>query len=131
VDPERLIELELAKLNMHLPKTKMSLAEALRSERPGVETRSGTFHSFKREELDFLARVLPERMWGELNLPILIWMTRSLGSGAAVIRGVAEVKVILSILGKSGGESEIVIYGPEVAAVRSKLPTTTQYVFSR
>ncbi|MEM2874987.1 MAG: DUF61 family protein [Candidatus Hadarchaeales archaeon] len=131
MDPERLIELELSRLNAHLPRAHISLAEALRAERPGVETRSGTFHSFRREELRDLSGLLSEKSWGELRLPILIWMTRSLGSGAAVVRGDLEVKVICSVLGKRAEGSEIVIYGPEISAVRSRFPTTTQYAFSR
>lgn len=131
MDPERLIEMELSRLNAHLPRTQVSLAEALRAERPGVETRSGTFHSFRREELDELSRLLPEKSWSELRLPILIWMTRSFGSGAAVVRGDVEVKAVCSLLGKRAEGSEVVIYGPEIALLRGRLPTTTQYAFSR
>jgi uncharacterized protein (UPF0216 family) len=131
VDPERLIEKELARLNAHLPRAQISLAEALRSERPGVETRDGTFHSFGRDELSLLSRLLEEGMWGELRLPIIIWMSRGMGSGAAVIRGKPEVRAISALLGRPAEGSELVIYRPEVAVIRSRLPTTTQYAFTR
>jgi uncharacterized protein (UPF0216 family) len=54
-----------------------------------------------------------------------------MGSGAAVIRGKPEVRAISALLGRPAEGSELVIYRPEVAVIRSRLPTTTQYAFTR
>jgi len=125
---ERLIRLELAKLNIHLPERRVSLKEALSSSKPCVVARDGSTHLFKREELGFLAKLLPEAEHGRLQLPILIAIDPKLGRGAARISGEAEAKVAAAILGKKA-EGELLIYRPEVALLRRKLPTTTQYLF--
>lgn len=126
---ERLIKMELARLNLHLPERRVSLKEALSSEKPSVKTRSGSIHAFKRDELEFLAKLLPESGWAKLQLPILIALEPKLGRGAAKINGRAEIQVVGGILGKRSPEDELLIYRPEIAILRGKLPTTTQYMF--
>jgi uncharacterized protein (UPF0216 family) len=126
---DRILKFELNKLNVHLPKRRISLKEALESIRPQVATRDGSVHRFKREELDFLAGFVPEVDWGRLQLPILIALDPKFGRGAARITGGAEVMVICQILGKKSTGGELLIYRPDVAMIRRKLPTTTQYLF--
>jgi uncharacterized protein (UPF0216 family) len=126
---DRILKFELNKLNVHLPKRRISLKEALESTRPKVATRDGSVHRFKREELDFLAGVVPEVDWGRLQLPILIALDPKFGRGAARITGAAEVMAISQILGKKSTGEELLIYRPDVAIIRRKLPTTTQYIF--
>jgi len=125
---DRVLKFELARLNVHLPERRISLRDALSSKRPGVKVRDGGIHAFKRGELDFLAKTIPEVDWGRLYLPILIALDPKLGRGAARITGEAEARAISQILGKKGKE-ELLIYRPEVAIIRRKLPTTTQYFF--
>ncbi|HDI12911.1 MAG: hypothetical protein DRN83_01220 [Hadesarchaea archaeon] len=125
---DRLIKLELGRLNAHLPRNRVSLREALASPNPGVNTLDGSRHVFKREELRFLAGLLPEDRWDELRLPILISFEHGLGRGAAKIKGNVETWIAGKILGKEA-DGEMVIYRPEVLLLRRKLPTTTQYVF--
>jgi len=126
---DRVLKFELSRLNVHLPERRISLKEALESKRPQVAARDGSIHMFKREELDLLAKAVPEADWGRLRLPILIALDPKLGRGAARITGEAEVRAISQILGKRCIGEELLIYRPEVAIVRRKLPTTTQYFF--
>lgn len=92
--------------------------------------RNGSVHAFKREELEFLKGLLPETDWDKLRLPILIAFDLKLGRGTARINGEAEVKIVSQVLGKeSDAGEELLIYRPEVAMLRRKLPTTTQYFF--
>ncbi|KUO40323.1 MAG: hypothetical protein AVW05_01080 [Hadesarchaea archaeon DG-33] len=126
---DRLIKLELSKLNVHLPQRRLSLKEALLSAKPQVVTRDGGVHKFKREELEFLAGLLPEADRDKLQLPILIALEPKLGRGTARISGEAEVKVVSRVLEKEPAAGELLIYRPEVAILRRKLPTTTQYLF--
>jgi hypothetical protein len=126
---DRVLKFELNKLNVHLPKRRISLKEALESTKPQVVTREGDVHRFKREELGFLAGVVPEVDWGRLQLPILIALDPKFGRGAARITGEAEVMAISQILGKKSTGEELLIYRPDVAIIRRKLPTTTQYLF--
>lgn len=126
---DRILKFELNKMNLHLPKQRISLKEALESTRPQVATRDGNVHRFKREELDFLAGVVPEVDWGRLQLPILIVLDPKLGRGTARITGEAETLAISQILGKKSTGGELLIYRPDVTIVRRKLPTATQYLF--
>ena len=126
---DRIIKLELSRLNVHLPEKRMSLKEALLSPKPQVAARDGSVHVFKREELEFLAGLLPEADRDKLQLPILIALEPKLGRGTARISGEAEVKVVSQVLEKEAAAEELLIYRPEVAILRRKLPTTTQYLF--
>ncbi|MDI6642477.1 MAG: DUF61 family protein [Candidatus Hodarchaeaceae archaeon] len=125
---ERIIKLELGRLNVHLPERRISLREALSSPKPSVRTRDGSTHFFKREELESLSKLLPETDWDKLQLPILIALDPKLGRGAARISGEPEARVAGKILNKRAA-GELLIYRPEVAALRRELPTTTQYLF--
>jgi len=129
VSADRLIKFELSKLNVHLPERRLSLKEALSSAKPQVMARDGSVHTFKREELEFLAGLLPEADRDKLQLPILISLEPKLGRGTARINGEAEVKVVSQVLEKEPAAGELLIYRPEVAILRRKLPTTTQYLF--
>ena len=126
---DRLIKFELSRLNVHLPERRLSLREALSSAKPQVVARDGSIHTFKREELEFLAGLLPEADRDKLQLPILIALEPKLGRGTARISGEAEVKVVSQVLEKEPAAGELLIYRPEVAILRRKLSTTTQYLF--
>lgn len=125
----RIIKLALSRLNVHLPERRLSLREALSSAKPQVVARDGSIHTFKREELEFLAGLLPEADRDKLQLPILIALEPKLGRGTAKISGEVEVKVVSQVLEKEAAAGELLIYRPEVAVLRRKLPTTTQYLF--
>jgi uncharacterized protein (UPF0216 family) len=126
---DRILQFELARLNAHLPSQRITLKEALASSSPQVVARDGSKHKFERGELEFLSKILPADEWDRLRLPILIAINPKLGRGAAEISGEVEVKVISQVLGKERRDQEMVIYRPEIAVVRAKLPTTTQYFF--
>jgi len=126
---DRLIKFELGRLNIHLPKRRISLRAALSSPQPQILTKDGGVHALKREELEFLSKILSESDWDKLQLPIFISLEPKLGKGAARIMGDVETKVVGQILKKEKIGSELIIYRPEVAVLRRKLPTTTQYFF--
>lgn len=128
MDQEKFLKIELTRLNAHLPKSRISLKEALGSESPGVLTRSGRVHSFDRRELEELAKLVEESEMDRLMLPIFIEVNPRLGRGTARISGRLECKVVGKILQREAGE-EMFIYRPEVAELRRRLPTTTCYVF--
>ncbi len=126
---DKLLEHEIVKLNAHLPLKKISLKEAISSDRPHVNTRGGAAHYFKKDELKKISDVLPEGDWEKLQLPILIVFESKLGRGAARIMGGTESFVVRRLLDKKTS-GELIIYRPEVAVLRQKLPTTTQYLFT-
>ncbi|MEM0358759.1 MAG: DUF61 family protein [Candidatus Hadarchaeales archaeon] len=126
---EEVLKAELAKLNSPFPKERISLRQALSSERPGVPLTNGDFLVFKREELELLAKLVPEEERELLRLPILLVLDPGLGRGAVRIGEKLGARAIGKLLGKEVGGGELVIYRPELLEVRRKLPTTTHYLF--
>lgn len=126
---DRLLKIELERLNLHLPRERISLHEALSSAKPHVVAKNGSIHSFKREELELLAEMVKGEDRKKLKLPILIAIEPRLGRGAAKVTGEIEVKVVSQILGKESKGTELIVYRPEIALVRRKLPTASQYLF--
>ncbi|MBC7218693.1 MAG: DUF61 family protein [Hadesarchaea archaeon] len=126
---ERIIKFELGRLNAHLPEKRITLKSALSLDKPSVRTKDGKAHYLKREELELLSKLLPEAEWDSLLLPIFISLEPKLGRGAAKIKGTFEAKVIGKILGKETSGDELIVYRPEIAIIRRKLATTTQYLF--
>ncbi|MEA1904865.1 MAG: DUF61 family protein [Candidatus Hadarchaeota archaeon] len=119
---------QLKVLNRHLPKGRVPLSELLRRDKPRVETRSGGIHRFRKSELKYLAELLPKELHSKLRLPIFIGLMPQLGRGAARISGKIECMVVNKVLKREKEkENELVIYRPEVRALRRKLQTTTQY----
>jgi uncharacterized protein (UPF0216 family) len=117
-------------LNQHLPGRRLSLAELLTMERPGIKGKDNNFYIMDKAELDLISQSLPRYMWNRLKLPLLIEMSPDFGGSAARIQGDAEVEVASKLLGKKHPDGkQMVIYLPEVRELRRKLPTTTQYAF--
>ena len=124
---EEIILRELTRLNVHLPKKRVSLRQAL--ENPEVELADGGIHKFRSSELELLKSLLSEEDWELLKLPILIEMNPKFGKGAGRIKGVPECRVVAKLLGKQESE-ELILYLPEIAELRAKLPTVTEYFFA-
>ncbi len=117
-------------MNQHLPSKRLSLTDLLHMEKPGIKGKDNTFFIMDKVELELISQSLPRFMWSRLRLPLLIEMSPDLGSGAARVRGEAEVEVVSKILGKARPQGkQTIIYLPEVRELRRKLPTTTQYAF--
>jgi len=126
---DRIIQFELARLNAHLPQQRITLKDVLSLSSPQVVAKDGSKHKFEHGELEYISKIVHADDWDKLRLPILIVINPKLGRGAAEVSGEVEVKVISQVLGKECRSQEIVIYRPEIAVVRAKLPTTTQYFF--
>ena len=111
-----------------LPKERKSLRQLLSEDRPHVICNDGTLHHFKRRELEYLANIVGSEGAGELLLPILIELAPS-SSEASIALGGAELKVVERILGMEPTvrEGRIILYRPQVAALRKALRTATQY----
>lgn len=130
-DPNRedkLIKKQIMILNRHVPRRRKTLQELLKEDKPHVVGSDGTRHRFKRVELEKIASMIPEELWGRLKLPIYIEID-SERSGSR-IKGKLECSLVSQILGKDddGGE-EIYIYRPDIRVVRQELATTSQYIF--
>lgn len=121
---------QIKDLNRHLPSGRATLASLLEEEKPQIETRDGSKHRFKKNELEYLSDILPEEKHPRLRLPIIIRISPQLGRGAAKISGRIEQEVLRKVLDKEEEKGEeLVIYRPQIRLIRKKLPTTTQYAF--
>ncbi|MHC1623146.1 MAG: DUF61 family protein [Candidatus Methanospirareceae archaeon] len=128
-------------LNAHLPAERKTLLALLKADKPAVQGRDGSIHRIKRDELEEIARLIPEESYGKLSLPIYIELTSDYGRGIAKVHGKWDCEIVRRILGKreerskerEGEDSEkgdeIFIYRDDVRRLRRTLPTTTEYAF--
>ncbi|NMX21883.1 hypothetical protein C5S30_05515 [ANME-1 cluster archaeon GoMg4] len=120
-------------LNVHLPAERKTLSALLTKDKPAVQGRDGAVHRIKREELEEIARLIPEEAHGKLRLPIYIELTSDYGRGIAKVHGKWDCELVRRILGKGRESSEkvdeIFVYRDDVRRLRRTLPTTTEYAF--
>ena len=123
---------ELRIVNSGLPRSQKTLAELLQEEYPQVLCNDGSAHLFKRREIEYLAGMLDTKEKEALSLPMLIELSGGQSHATVVRTGAAEEKVLARTLGMpvASEQGRIVLYKPQLALLRKKLRTTTQYVFS-
>lgn len=128
---EDLLNREIMRVNIHLPRQRISLEEALKSEEGYVVLRDGSRHYFRSSELKYLSDILEEEEWERLKLPIILEIS-TVDRGYFRVRGRVEVKVIDILLGqfdpleeKSEGRYPRYL----LPKIRRALPTTTTYAF--
>lgn len=124
---DRLLKKQIFSLNRHLPRKRKNLKELLQEDKPHVIGGDGTRHRFKRDELQKISELIPEKEQERLKLPIYLEI-ESETSGTRVAGG-PELKVICSILEREDCGREMYIYKPDLRIIRRQLPTTTQYIF--
>ncbi|MFW6150950.1 MAG: DUF61 family protein [Chloroflexota bacterium] len=119
--------------NTGLPQRRKLLSTLLSEDRPQVACNDGGVQSFKRVELEYLASLLDAAERGVLLLPIMIQLPGEGAAAAVLCGGQVEEKVISAVLGMPAPcvEGRIRLYRPQLAVVRRKLRTTTQYVFAQ
>lgn len=117
-------------LNKHLPVERKTLLTLLKEAKPSVQGRDKSVYRIKREELEFIAKLIPKEDYAKLRLPIYIELTPDYGRGIAKVRGEQDSEIVRRILGKEEvGGDEILIYREDVRKLRRKLQTATQYTF--
>ncbi len=123
---------ELRVLNAHLPGKQKSLADLWDEEYPHVLCNDGSVHLFKRKELRYLASLIDSDERKALLLPILIEVNAGRGEMAVLCPGEVEKKVIQKALDMplDMREGRGTLYKPQLALVRKRLKTTTQYIFA-
>lgn len=123
---------ELRVVNAGLPCRQERLSDLLSSEYPHSVCNDGSTHFFKKRELEYLASVLDVAEQEALLLPILIQVGANQAETSIICEGRVEEKVISRALDMplTCEHGKIRIYKPQLALLRSKLKTTTAYVFS-
>jgi len=124
---------EMRLVNSGLPRERRRLGDLLGDEQPSVGCSDGSQQLFKRAELHFLSDILDENERKTLLLPILIEMAGDETEAIVLCPSDVELKVISFVLGMHltyETPGRVRIYKPQLALLRKKLRTTTQYVFS-
>ena len=123
---------EIGAMNAQLPKARKTLTELLHEEHPRVVCLDGSEHSFKIDELKFLASILDDRERNELLLPMIIEVHSGRSELVVRSRRGVEAKVLARVLDMpvSVEKTGIRIYRSQLGSVRRTLKTATQYVFT-
>lgn len=124
---------EMRLVNSGLPRERRPLSDLLQDGRPSVSCTDGSRHLFKRSELQLLTEILDEDERSSLLLPILIEMSGEETEAIALCPGDAERKVISYVVGMElacDRPGRLRLYRPQLALLRKRLKTTTQYAFS-
>jgi len=124
---------ELRLVNAALPTSQKPLSDLLCEEYPHVVCTDGSFHLFKRRELEYCAGITNPDEQEALLLPMIIEVGGGRTEAAVVCRGQVEAKVASTVLNMpiTSEQGRIRIYKPQLALLRKTLKTTTQYVFLR
>jgi uncharacterized protein (UPF0216 family) len=122
---------ELKVVNAHLPTRQKPLSDLLCEEYPHVVCKDGTTHLFRRKELRYLAGLLDAEEQKSLLLPLLIEVGAGSYEMTVLCPVEAAAKVIAGVLDMTvePRQSKITIYKPQLAVIRRRLRTTTQYIF--
>lgn len=129
-DEKKVLAKAVQALNRHLPTQRRPLSDLLLEEKPRVGLKDGSTHRFRREELERIASIIPQRKHHLVRLPIYLEMASEYGRGAAKIRGYIDISIVQDILEMEQEEKdEIILYSLDVRRLRRELPTTTQYAF--
>jgi len=129
--PDEIINKEISRINHHLPRVRKSLVKLLNEDTPKVQLRDGSFHYFKKRELEYLKSLLEDWELEKLYLPIVLEITTT-WHGYFRVRGKIEVKVIEKILGIYDileEKREVTLPRYLLPKIRRTLPTTTTYAF--
>ncbi|MDH5781766.1 MAG: DUF61 family protein [Dehalococcoidia bacterium] len=123
---------ELRVVNAGLPRSQKQLSALLLEEYPHVICSDGSTHFFKRRELEYLASMITTDEQEALLLPMLIELGSNQAEAAIICQTDVEEKVISKTLSMptTPKQGRITIYKPQLALLRKRLKTTTQYVFS-
>lgn len=128
---EDILKREIFRVNLHLPRERLSLADLMKMEEPSVVLRDGSRHHFRRSELQYIASLLDEGEEGGLKLPIVLEIS-TVDRGYFRVRGRLAVKVMDKIFEQFDplNEREEGRYPRYLLPkVRRLLPTTTTYAF--
>ncbi len=132
---------EIDSINMHLPKKRVTLEQALKGYNYYVSRENIQLYIDKKE-IDLLHSLCPQELFTSVQLPILIIRRRDIGQGTYVISGeLIEQYLVLKTLEKIEidwakfleeqiASKEIYLYKPDLIQVRKKLPTSTVIGFS-
>jgi len=121
---DALLGREIRKLNTHLPKQRRSLKELLEAADTTLPAMDGSMIPLRKEELEELAKIVPEEYRDPLRLPIIVLRRMELGKSVYTLSGdKVEEFTVKKILGKTSAEyhtmylddKPLFLYRPDVS----------------
>ncbi|MEM1658872.1 MAG: DUF61 family protein [Candidatus Jordarchaeales archaeon] len=89
---------EIQKLNDHLPKEYKTLAQLLKEDNPSVSTVCGDKIFLKKADLEYVARIVPEKYHDKIHLPLTFIRRIDMGEGVYSIGGGLLERLLVSSL---------------------------------
>jgi uncharacterized protein (UPF0216 family) len=123
---------EIERMNDHLPSTKKSLRQLLKSDSPSVINRDNKKHRFKKKSLEKISQILPEKLWDEINLPIVLLSRTDIEKGLfSISGGSVEIYFLHLLLNKTTAmfsdflreKIKPYLWKPEAFSAVKKIPT--------
>ncbi|MHA2170237.1 MAG: DUF61 family protein [Candidatus Kariarchaeaceae archaeon] len=130
----RVLQSEIDKINLHLPKKVISLRQVQLLSTPGVYLRDGQFTPFDEDELKKIQKLIPEQYWGHVLLPIIITRRRDLGDDIFTVGGSdvnlylvqqAYSKLPIYDIWRVSENKENIVYKYNLRKIRKELNTTS------
>ena len=130
----KFLKREIESVNLHLPKTRVSLKDAIQG-RNFYMSREDEEIYIDTKEIDVLSKLCPENKLKDVFLPILVIRRRDLGRGAYVITGeLISQYLVLKALNKYDKDwdefkrnplpkNALFLYKPDLIEIRKILPT--------
>ena len=122
---------EVYRINTHLPVRRVTLRDLLNEEEPGIRLRDGSWHSFRKGELERMRSLLDPGDEENLLLPIVLEIVSDF-RGYFRVRGKVAVKLIDRLLDMYDplDEPDERLYPRYlIPRIRREFPTTTTYAF--
>ncbi len=130
----KFLKREMESVNLHLPKTRVSLEDAIQGKNHYMSREEVELY-INAKEIDILSNICPEKKHKDVFLPILVIRRRDLGEGVYVISGdLIEQFLVLKALKKYDKEwddfrknpiptNALFLYKPDLIEIRKILPT--------
>lgn len=116
---------ELTRLNTHLPKNRKTLTELLEEASPIVPSVGGQEIRMRKNELEDMAKSLPDEVKERIRLPFVLFRRRELGPGAYTVLGHPYEEYAVALLsGSFGGAFQefreqrpdsVIFYKPQIS----------------
>ncbi|MGQ9586844.1 MAG: DUF61 family protein [Thermoplasmata archaeon] len=131
ISEEGVLKRLLQQMNAHVPMRRQRLSELMEMSEPHSEGRDGRRYMISNDELLLIRAALARVGLRDVKIPIVLMADPGHERSTWRVEGEEECAVISGLLGRedTGGKERMFLYGPHMADLRRKLPTTTICLF--
>jgi len=131
ISEEEVLKRLLQQMNAHVPSRRRRLSELVEMQEPHYDGRDGQQYLISKDELLLIRAALAKAGLRDVKIPIVLMADPGHEQSTWRVEGEEECAVISGVLGRevTGGKERMFLYGPHMADLRRKLPTTTICMF--